>query len=679
MQPVNEDKRIFSKTLFKLFHLMKTHFIKLQKLLIGGIFTFGVFLLNGSCLSAQSFRLYGVSDMVRVFEDGYNLPPITDTIKLFGIKGEIISGQMVINAKKSLGDVTVVAGPLTNRSKGITLNLNAIEWNFVGSIPISKNTPNQPESILVRKAPARFPEYLMAERKVNLKEKTWQSVWLTIKIPEDATDGTYTGIVTVKTTPEEQSLPVYLTVYPLVMPSERHLKVVEWYNTSGFSRFHGIEEEYSPTWFEMLQKYADNMVSHRQNIFQVPMESIIITESEGGKLLFDFSRFDQIADIFWNTGKMDFLETGELTSFGKERWFSTEIYLQDFSVKDQEKGKVKIMSGKDVIPYLMPAFESHLREKGWLNKTIFGIKDEPSVHNAQSWREVSSFMHTYAPDLKRFDAIETTQVLSEIEIAIPKLDHFATWYDSFKKWQQKGNELWFYTVGIYQGSLFPNKTIDVPLIDCRIMHWLNYKYDATGYLHWGWNQWNENPYEDVGMHIGDGWHVYPTKNGVLNSIRWEEMRNGIQDYEYFWMLESKIRELKDSLGSRYGWIKPDQRGKEIINRVITGFANHTNNPQVLYNAKIQIINELLDLDTSPALFVQTNPPEGSLLTSGSTVEVSGYTTPGTKIIVNGQVLPVSTQGLFVEQFHLSFGSTAIIVQAAGSEGSKEIKRTFAIR
>jgi hypothetical protein len=84
-----------------------------------------------------------------------------------------------------------------------------------------------------------------------------------------------------------------------------------------------------------------------------------------------------------------------------------------------------------------------------------------------------------------------------------------------------GAELWFYTVGIYQGFRYPNKTIDMPLMDSRILHWLNYAYDLTGYLHWGWNQWNENPYTDVGEHIGDAWHVYPARNGVLNSIRWE--------------------------------------------------------------------------------------------------------------------------------------------------------------
>ncbi len=658
---------------------MNIKVVKLQNTVITAISLCGAFLMSNSIVSAQSFKLNGVSDMVRVFEDGYKLPQMSDSVKIFGLRGEIISGQFVISAKKDLTRITVEIGDLKEKTTGRSLPVGSTGWNFVGSVPLTKNTPNQPRSALIRQAPAKFPDYLMSERQIDVKGKMWKSVWLTVNIPETAFPGIYSGKVTVRSDQEDQSLPVSITIYPLTLPAERHLKVVEWYTTNGFSRFHGIQEEYSPAWFDMLQKYAENMAAHRQNIFQVPMEAIGISSSKSGKLEFDFTRFDQIAQVFWNTGKMDYLETGELTRFGEKRWSDNEIFLRDFPVKSSFTGEMITMSGKDVIPFLLPAFESHLRQKGWLNKTHFGIKDEPSMHNALAWKKVSSYMHDYAPDLIRMDAIETTDVLDEIEIAIPKVDHFADWYDSFRKWQQQGHELWFYTVGIFQGSLFPNKTIDVPLIDCRTMHWLNYKYDATGYLHWGWNQWTENPYEDVGMHIGDGWHVYPAKDGVLNSLRWEEMRNGIQDYEYFRMLESRITGLKDSIGSRFQWINPKQRGREIASRVIQGFAERTFDPQIVNSAKLLLISELLNFSNSPQIYVQTNPPEGSLLTGGSTVEVSGWTYPGTEIVINGNKLPVSYEGLFLEQFSLSVKNNKIVIKAVNGQKSKEIVREFRVK
>ena len=641
---------------------------------------YAALIMSCSNIAAQSFELAAVSDMVRVFEDGYKLPLMNDSVNLFGIRGEIISGQFTINTKKNIEKLTVETGDLKNIITGSSLPASVIEWNFTGSIPLAKNTPNQPATILLRQAPARFPDYLMPDRQINIKAKTWQSVWLTIKIPDNAQTGTFSGKVLVRAGQEVHSIPLTVIVYPLTMPSDRHLNVVEWYSTGGFSRFHDIKEEYSPEWFDMLRKYAENMVEHRQNSFKVEMDMIGIEQLKDGSFSFDFSKFDKIADVFWNTGKMDYLETGFLAVRGEKGWSDTNFRWKVLDVRRTETGGIVKMPGKEVIPFLVTAFEAHLREKGWLHKTWFHIMDEPAVHNSLSWIEFSKVIKENAPDLIRMDAIETTNVLSDIEIAVPKLDHFATWYDNYKEWAEKGNELWFYTVGIYQGSLYPNKTIDMPLSDSRIMHWLNYKYGATGYLHWGWNQWEkESPYEQTGMHIGDGWHVYPVKDGVLNSMRWEQMRNGLQDYEYMWMLENKTRALKDSLGSRFDWIDPQRRGTEITGRVIRSFADRTDNPQDVYNAKLQLINEIIDFNKSPRIYIQTNPPELSSMTTRSSVEVFGWTEPGTEIVINGQEIPVSRHGLFLEQFGLSTERNMITIRATKGNVSKEIKRLFNVK
>jgi hypothetical protein len=640
--------------------------------------------LTTFALSAQAFRLYAVSDLKRVFEDGYNLPSMQDTLKLFGIRGEVLSGQCAFQAKKDLTGVSVVVGPLAEKKSGSIIPPQRISWNFVGSIPLNQNTPNQPLNAIVRQAPARFPDYLMQENQIAVKGKSFQAVWLTIDIPEAAAAATYTGEITVTSQQGDAKLPVLVTVYPLTLPERRHLKVTEWYSTDDFSRFHGINEKYSPAWFAMLGKYAGNMASHRQNVFQVPMEAISILKTKEGKLTFDFTRFDQIAQVFWDTKGMDFLETGEIARFGNDAWYSSDINLQDFRVKDEETGKTEKMAGVDVAPALLSATESHLRQKGWLSKTLFHIKDEPSMHNSVSWCEMSRYIHKYAPDLIRLDAIETTNLLNDIEIAVPKLDAFGTWYDSYRKAQEKGVEIWFYTVGIYQGSLFPNKTIDMPVMNSRLMHWLNYKYDATGYLHWGWNQWTEDPFKDVGMHIGDGWHVYPSKDGVLNSLRWEEMRNGIQDYECFMMLENKICSLKDSLGKRAEWVDPKQRGHEIAGKVIMTIEQHTDDPSVLYSAKRQLLDEIALFDKGPRVYIQTTPLENSTLTEHSSVELFGWTEQGTKIVVNGKELPVSDQGYFFEQFggdaidrtKIAISEGALKVAASNSKGSKELIRKF---
>ncbi|MFC2115878.1 DUF4091 domain-containing protein [Bacteroidota bacterium] len=630
-------------------------------------------------LVAQSFNVFAVSDLVRVFEDGFELPPAKDTIRIFGIRGEIISAQCVINALDNLTNVTVDPIILKNPESGNEFSENSILWDFVGSVKLTKNSPNPPRSELTRLAPASFPDYLRAEKQLNINKGIYQSVWLTINIPEDSGTGTFVGNLSVISDQGQKSIPVILSIYPLSLPVERNLKIAEWYNTRKFSSFHGIQEEYSDPWFAMLKNYADNMVAHRQNVFRVPANTIKISQSTDGSLQFDYTRFDQIAQVFWNTGKMDYMETGEMTKFGEGDWFSTEILFKDFPVQNVETGKIISMPGDKVLPFFLPDLESHLRQKGWLEKTLFHVKDEPTLVNALAWLEKSRYFQKYAPDLIIMDAIETTYLFGDIDVAIPKLDYLDANYDVYKKGQEEGAELWFYTVGIYQNSTYMNKTIDVPLIDSRLLHWINYKFDLTGYLHWGWNQWNDNPYEDVGMHIGDAWHVYPIKDGVLNSLRWEEMRNGIQDYEYFRMLEDNITALKDSLGQGFEWIDPTQRSREIAGMAVMELDKHTDDPEVLYKAKSTVIKELMDFDTSPRIYFQTSPEANTIVKdNGHLIEIYGWTEPGTKVLLNGSEVPVSTEGLFLVTSGVHLENMIIKIEADNARGSKVITRSYMV-
>ena len=73
----------------------------------------------------------------------------------------------------------------------------------------------------------------------------------------------------------------------------------------------------------------------------------------------------------------------------------------------------------------------------------------------------------------------------------------------------------------------------------------NYRYGATGYLHWGYNHWrSESPFTHTTpphpgppyLPAGDAWIVYPGRDGPLDSIRHEAMRDGIADYELLSML-----------------------------------------------------------------------------------------------------------------------------------------------
>jgi len=632
-----------------------------------------------TCAAARGapFEIFAVSDLVRVFEDGYRCPRPSAAIEIFGIRNEIVSAQCVVKANEDLKRVTVSVSPLLHVQSSVSMPASAVDWSFVGSILISENTPKYRETDLIRPAPASFPDYLAEEREISLEQNKYKAVFLTVKIPRDAAAGWYKATVTVQTEQGRKSVPLRLRVYPLTLPDERHLMVTKWYTTSKFRQFHGIDSGDDEKFYRMLALYAQNMAEHRQNVFRVSLDLITSKRDDKGKFKFDFSKFDKWADIFWNTGRMDLLETGFVARFGEGGWSSTEVLLRDFRVRDESTGRTVTVSGKKFLPRFLPALEDHLREKGWLDKTVFHIADEPSNHNVMSWREASDYVHRCAPALRRIDAIETPHCFDRLEIWVPKLDHLATWYDVFRKAQGQGNELWFYTVGIFQRGSYPNKTADVALIESRILHWLNYRFGLKGYLHWGFNSWTDDPFEDPGKHRGDGWQVYPKKDGLLCSLRWEQMRNGLQDYEYLWMLEDKISRIKAGLSERLSMIDPSRRGVEIASQVVRSMDTYTRDPNELYSAKKQIIDELLDLDRTPKVIVQTNPPEHTAVGNGCAIDLYGWAEPGTRIMVGGTEIPVAADGLFMENVRLS-KDNKIVVEAEDAGGKKVIVRSFGV-
>jgi hypothetical protein len=630
--------------------------------------------------ASPPLEVFATSDVVRVFEDNAGGPDKRlAEIRVFGLRNEIVSAQCVVQAHEALRDVTVSVSSLKQADSAATIPAENVRWNFVESIFIEKNTPKVNKNDLIRAAPARFPDCLGEARQCAVAKDGLKAVYWTIAIPRDAAPGEYRASVTVTCGPVRVSLPLVLTVYPLTLPDERHLMVTEWYSTGQFKQHHAVDSSEPERFFAMLRLYAKNMAEHRQNVFQVSLGLVRATRAADGKLRFDFSEFDRWAQVFWDTGRMDRLETGFVARHGEGGWSSREIRLSSFSVKSETTGKSEKLSGEEYLPQFLPALVAHLREKTWLDKTLFHICDEPAAHNIMVWREASDFVHRHAPELRRADAIETPHCQGRLEVWVPKLDQLATWQSAYEEAQRQGNEIWLYTVGIYQGGSLPNKTVDVALIESRLLHWLNYRYGLKGYLHWGFNAWTKDPWNAPGEHRGDGWHVYPKKDGLLDSLRWEQMRNGIQDYECLWLLENKTAQIKATLSRRVAdLIQPSRRGVEIASQVVRTYTDIDRDPEVLYAARRQAIEETLGLDASPRMIIQTNPPEHAIVANNCSVDVHGWAEPGTKVKINGREVPVATDGLVLQAMPPSREGT-VTVEAENSKGRKTTFRKFRLQ
>ncbi|WP_420808023.1 DUF4091 domain-containing protein [Brachybacterium endophyticum] len=59
------------------------------------------------------------------------------------------------------------------------------------------------------------------------------------------------------------------------------------------------------------------------------------------------------------------------------------------------------------------------------------------------------------------------------------------------------------------------------------------RYDLDGYLRWTYNSWPQDVLEHPSFRYGQGdeYIVYPGRRGPVSSIRWESLRDGLDDAE----------------------------------------------------------------------------------------------------------------------------------------------------
>jgi hypothetical protein len=209
----------------------------------------------------------------------------------------------------------------------------------------------------------------------------------------------------------------------------------------------------------------------------------------------------------------------------------------------------------------LSALYAHLKERGWTNRYVQHIHDEPHGNERPYYNRYATLVRGEMPGIPTVDAVSLDQDLAFFDgvadIWVPVLGSFDNLMDKVRTHVDKGGQAWFYTCIFPQGR-YLNRFTDLPLLKTRLLHWFNFRYDFDGFLHWGGNYWSRDPFDNVQPVINDGTtllpagdnaivYPWPEKYTVLSSIRLEAMREGIEDYELLVALSkrdpAKAREL----------------------------------------------------------------------------------------------------------------------------------------
>ena len=513
-------------------------------------------------------QVWFASPLKQIFRD--DLPEPTKNWEIHVARNEWEAVQLAVRSHLNLLWMRVKVASEFER-------LFDVQIRYVGYIRLPANSRATPYEELVRKAPADFPDPLLDLPFAPLKANETQPVFVKLRPKPKTKPGKYTVLLTVQTPLGAQAVNLQVRVYAVDFPQRTRLWFTNWFRANNFAHYHGVPE-WGNEHFRWMRLYAKLMWEHRQNVLLVPLGLVQVFRRPDGSFRFDFERFDRFIATFEAEGVAERLELSHIGGRKTGRWEDPEFVAHPIWATDELTGE-----GVEVpLENFLQAVRDHLKATGRLKKSMLHIADEPIPVNVESWKALSDRVHRAVPDLPRIDAIHVSNLEGYLEIWVPQLNFFAQWLDIYRQRQKEGNEIWFYTAWVPQGK-WTNRLIDYPLIKTRLLHWLNVRYGATGFLHWGWNFWGDVMTGEL-QSPGDAFIVYP---GPSASLRMEAQRDGIEDAELLWMLAEKLTGRKG--------LTPEQAAKlvePLLKPIIRDFTDYTKEPAELEKIRRQVLANL---------------------------------------------------------------------------------------
>jgi len=590
--------------------------------------------------------------------------PETDSEHLLQInaaRAEIAGSQAVFRPPEDASAAAVSITDLKHTESDAIIPASAVRLRWVRYIDINRNTAGIPDDELVVKAPASIPDPFWEAPSILAKAGQAQPVWIEVHVPGNAEPGDYQGKLLVMTGEESFEMPVKLHVWDFEVPSQRHLSVINWWRFPGLG--FGQIKSYSEKYWDLLGRFCAFLVEHRQTDIQTSIGLIQETDNEDQGYSYGTSRLERYAEVAFEAG----IRQIHLHSVGRRTANLTDPSSRIEPIESSLRRLV--------------IWEKVVRRRNWRERFLVSISDEPFIHHEESYAAMVDRVHEVAPSIRCIEAVEA-EYLGKLDVYVPKLSHLNLWYPRFEQVQREGSELWFYTC-CHPVGRYPNRFLDQSLLKVRVLHWINYLYDMDGYLHWGLNHFSgDNPYTQEaiskGLPLGDRAIVYPGKNGLLGSLRFSTMRDGLEDYEYLWVLENRLAQIKKKIGKEASWLDPRQRPLELCRRVVWSFYEYTRDASVMLDTRLAIAREIEQLSAGPLLIVQTSPPEGTVVPSGPrNIGVRGLVQPGAKVTLNGKpVRNVRPSGYFLQAYFMPANNPTITITVEHNGRKRTTERVF---
>ena len=486
-------------------------------------------------------------------------------IALAGHERESFQVVLLPAPGQELRDVRVEAGDLVCRARGARIPAANIQWQQVGYVKVEKPW-HHPEA--KDAAPGWWPDPLLPVSSFNVPAGWAQPIWVTLYAPAGTPAGRYEGTLTLRPGGRDPvRVLVAADVYGFALPVEGHLKTAFALMDGFLERVYGKPLPRALRW-----RYGDFLLEHRLNPD-------------------DISRTDPpaIEDLlhYKDRGLNAFNVLNMVRERGKHPWVCwspLEVYTPAF--------KQRLIERLD--PYV-----AELRRHGLAKKAYIYTFDERGKEFYPVMREYFGMVKERYPDIHTLTTgylADDPQVLRDLNIdwSCPVSSRYRL--EDAEKCRAAGRQVWSY---VCLGPRYPyaNWLAEDPLVEARVIWWQAYHQKMDGFLYWGLNIWdrpgNDRPVDlsrgpllewsittggEYDWLHGDGRLIYAGPDGPIGSIRLANIRDGLEDYEYLWLL-----------GKLAGTL---EAGREASRPVTTSLTVFTRDPSVLYQARDAVARRL---------------------------------------------------------------------------------------
>ena len=464
----------------------------------------------------------------------------------------------------------------------------------VRNIPVDRPiNPEKHDAQYLRKAPGIYPDLLTPLRyggKVVIGRDKLRSIWIELE-PDGLTTGEQTLTLTLSYEDVALTHTLDVNILPVPLPKDG-ISFTQWFYCDCLSDYYNV-----PAWserhWEIVENFARLYAKRGRNMIYTPLltpalnvlppfertpSQLVDVTVTDGKYTFGFDKVDRWIDMCDRLG----IEYLEISHFFDQKGASHSAKV--YGTMDGEYKQIftwdTLSDDTEYVRFLremVSEFIAHLKSRGDDKRCYFHISDEPYLDYIDRYVKIKNSIADIIADYPIMDA------LSDFDFyKTGALSHPVPTTESAMSFIEAGvPNLWvYYACGQLVG--YSNCYVAMPSWRTRSLGMQLYKYNVSGFLHWGYNYYNNrasgdaiNPYIDLGgedwVPAGDTFIVYPGQDGhPLESIRSITMDEVMEDIRAMRLAEAYtshgavVKAMEDALGREITFDRCAESADEML-------------------------------------------------------------------------------------------------------------------